>query len=192
MTETGIDAVRRWMESHRNDIIEDMRRIVNIRSVSEPDSDVLPFGKGCRKVLDTMLELAAGKGFKTDCFNYYGGKISFASGSGKEIGIWSHLDVVPEGNGWTYPPYEMTVVDDFLIGRGVQDNKSSAVGILYVLLYLKEFVSLNCNYSLYVGCSEENTMDDAAYMIAHVPMPEVSLVADCGFPVCHEIGRAHV
>ena len=28
-------------------------------------------------------------------------------------------------------------------------------------------------------------MDDAAYMIAHVPMPEVSLVADCGFPVCH-------
>lgn len=185
MTETGIDAVRRWMESHRNDIIEDMRRIVNIRSVSEPDSDVLPFGKGCRKVLDTMLELAAGKGFKTDCFNYYGGKISFASGSGKEIGIWSHLDVVPEGNGWTYPPYEMTVVDDFLIGRGVQDNKSSAVGILYVLLYLKEFVSLNCNYSLYVGCSEENTMDDAAYMIAHVPMPEVSLVADCGFPVCH-------
>ena len=79
MTETGIDAVRRWMESHRNDIIEDMRRIVNIRSVSEPDSDVLPFGKGCRKVLDTMLELAAGKGFKTDCFNYYGGKISFAA-----------------------------------------------------------------------------------------------------------------
>ena len=59
MTETGIDAVRRWMESHRNDIIEDMGRIVNIRSVSEPDSDVLPFGKGCRKVLDTMLELAA-------------------------------------------------------------------------------------------------------------------------------------
>ena len=46
MTETGIDAVRRWMESHRNDIIEDMGRIVNIRSVSEPDSDVLPFGKG--------------------------------------------------------------------------------------------------------------------------------------------------
>ena len=54
-----------------------------------------------------------------------------------------------------------------------------------MLLYLKEFVSLNCDYSLYVGCSEENTMDDAAYMIAHVPMPEVSLVADCGFPVCH-------
>lgn len=187
MTEIGIEAVRLWMKSHRNDIIEDMRRIVNIRSVSEPDSAARPFGEGCRSVLETMLALASEKGFDTENFDYYGGRISLHSGTnGKEIGIWSHLDVVPEGTDWTFPPYEMTVIDDFLVGRGVQDNKSSAVGMLYVLLCLREFhIPLHWNYSLYVGCSEENTMDDVAYLTTHVKMPEFSLVADCGFPVCY-------
>lgn len=186
MADIGITDVRQWMEDHRNDIIEDIRKIVNIRSVSEPDSDIGPFGEGCRKVLKTMLSIGEKKGFCTDNFDYYGGRISCHSGTnGKEVGIWSHLDVVPEGAGWTFPPYEMTVVDNFLIGRGVQDNKSSAVGILYVLLCLKEMgVPLKWNYSLYVGCSEENTMDDIAYLATHIKMPELSLVADCGFPVC--------
>lgn len=192
MKEIGIGDVRLWIENHRNDIIEDMRRIVNIRSVSEPESAVKPFGEGCREALDAMLAMASEKGLETDNFDYYGGRISLHTGTdGKEIGIWSHLDVVPEGSGWTFPPYEMTVLDDFLIGRGVQDNKSSAVGILYVLLCLKELgIPLKWNYSLYMGCSEENTMDDVSYLITHVRMPELSLVADCGFPVCYgEMGN---
>lgn len=185
--ELGIEEVRRWVQNHRRNIIEDMRQIVNIRSVSEPDTDIPPFGAGCRKVLETMLALAGEKGMETENYEGYGGRMCFSSGTkAKEVGIWAHLDVVPEGEDWTFPPYEMAVCDDFLIGRGVQDNKSSAVGILYALCCLKELsIPLTWQYSLFVGCSEENTMDDVAYLTNHVKMPDLSLVADCGFPVCY-------
>lgn len=60
-----------------------------------------------------------------------------------EIGIWNHLDVVPEGKGWIYPPYTCTEKDGYLIGRGVQDNKGPAVAVLYAMKYCREKEILN-------------------------------------------------
>jgi len=60
-----------------------------------------------------------------------------------EIGIWNHLDVVPEGKEWIYPPYTCTEKDGFLIGRGIQDNKGPAVAVLYAMKYCSEKEILN-------------------------------------------------
>ena len=65
--------------------------------------------------------------------------LTIATGKGNvEIGIWNHLDVVPEGKGWIYPPYTCTEKDGYLIGRGVQDNKGPAVAVLYAMKYCRE------------------------------------------------------
>lgn len=181
--------IESWMQARCKDIIEDIRTIVNIPSVSEPDSQIQPFGQNCRDVLDAMLAAAKRHGMDTVNYEYFCGKVSFSamntSTELSEIGIWTHLDVVPEGGGWNYPPFQMTEKEGFLIGRGVQDNKSCVIASLYAIKCISE-LSLNVNhrYSLYVGCSEENTMDDAAYVTEHYQVPEMNLVADCGFPVC--------
>lgn len=47
--------------------------------------------------------------------------------------LMAHMDVVPIEAGteeWTYPPFEGTVTEGFVWGRGTLDDKASAVGIL--------------------------------------------------------------
>ena len=39
--------------------------------------------------------------------------------------------------------------------------------------------------ALFVGCDEEKGMQDMKYYTAHYPTPALSLIADCGFPVCY-------
>ena len=179
-----------WMRNHRNELVEDIKEIVNIKSISDTASAVRPFGQGCRNVLDKMLELGAEKGFSVCNYEYYCGRISLVSKSKEKsagtIGIWTHLDVVSEGDNWVYEPYNATEKDGFLIGRGAQDNKSSAIATLYVLQCIKELhLPVSHNLCLYVGCSEECGMQDADYFVEHYPCPELSFIADCGFPVCH-------
>ena len=49
------------------------------------------------------------------------------------VGIIGHLDVVPEGEGWTYPPFELTIRDDILYGRGTIDDKGPVIASLYAI-----------------------------------------------------------
>ncbi|SHJ88262.1 succinyl-diaminopimelate desuccinylase [Anaerocolumna jejuensis DSM 15929] len=183
--------IREWVYSKRKNIIRDIGRIVNICSVSdieELQEMQSPFGEGCRFVLDEMLAIGKDLGFQTENYNYYCGRIYYEKRKSIEnsITIWGHLDVVPAGDDWEYEPYEMTVEGDYLIGRGVQDNKGPTIGALYALLYLKEAgIPMNTPVSLMVGCSEETGMQDIDYYIKNYKQPAFSIVADCGFPVCY-------
>jgi succinyl-diaminopimelate desuccinylase len=183
--------IREWVYSKRKNIIRDISRIVNIPSVSakeEIQKVQSPFGEGCRHVLDEMLAIGKELGFQTENYDYYCGRIYFEKRKSAEnsIAIWGHIDVVPAGDDWEYAPYEMTEEGDYLIGRGVQDNKGPTIGALYALLYLKEAgITMNTPVSLMVGCSEETGMQDLDYYIKNYKEPLFSLVADCGFPVCY-------
>lgn len=73
----------------------------------------------------------------------------------------SHLDTVPAMNGWTFPPHELTVSGDRLIGLGANDAKGSLVGLLHV--FLEENASREnqkksvCNYLFLASAEEENS-----------------------------------
>src|SRR5699024_971824 len=96
-----------------------------------------PYGAACKAVLEEMRQIGREKGFNTE--NHGNRLVSFLYGVGdREIGIWGHLDVVPEGDGWKYPPFDCTRVRGFLIGRSTQDNKGPAIAVLYAMAFLKE------------------------------------------------------
>ena len=135
-----LPAIRQWIDNRMPDIVRDLTRICRIRSVAEAEaSQYPPFGKGCRDVLEEMLHIGEENGFLVQNFDNYVGKISYAaSPQADTIGIWAHLDVVEEGEGWEYEPYDPVVKDGYFIARGCQDNKSSAILGLYVLKYMKE------------------------------------------------------
>lgn len=182
------DKVSQWFEAHRDEMTEDIMQLVRIPSISCPqEGEEAPFGKGCRDCLEEMLALGQKHGF---CTENYENRVGSIGSQDKDwdnmIGFWNHLDVVPVGNQWIYAPFEPVLKDYFLIGRGAQDNKGPAVGILYMMKCLRELhIPMRHQLRLFVGCDEERGMEDLAYYTSHYPTPRLSMIADSGFPVCY-------
>ncbi|MEO8535975.1 MAG: acetylornithine deacetylase [Betaproteobacteria bacterium] len=88
--------------------------------------------------------------------------VTFAAQDGNAtdggIVLSGHTDVVPvDGQPWTTNPFEATVVDDRLVGRGVTDMKSfSAIGLAFVPEFLRRGLARPLHFALSydeeVGC----------------------------------------
>ncbi len=91
------------IDAMRDEIIKSTQDIIKIKSVeAEPKGD-MPFGEGVQKSLECALELSEKLGFSTKNVDNYAGHADF--GDGEEVlGILVHVDVVPEGDNWDYPP----------------------------------------------------------------------------------------
>jgi succinyl-diaminopimelate desuccinylase len=57
-------------------------------------------------------------------------------GDGPVVALNAHGDVVPPGEGWTYPPFGAAVADGFIYGRGVAVSKSDLATYTFALLSL--------------------------------------------------------
>ncbi|MGI5959420.1 MAG: Sapep family Mn(2+)-dependent dipeptidase [Massiliimalia sp.] len=177
--------IDQWIADHQQQMIEDIGKLIRHKSISDHHAVGTPYGQGCKDVLEEMLSLGKSYGFQVKNHEDRCGSICFGCGE-KTIGMWGHLDVVPEANGWKYPPYECTQVGDFLIGRGVSDNKGPSVVALYAMRCIKELnLPFHNKIQQVVGCDEEKGMSDVEYYVSHEPVPDFSFVTDCGFPVCY-------
>ena len=70
------------------------------------------------------------------------------------LAVLCHLDVVPAGDlqDWQTPPLEATIVGDYLVGRGVQDDKGPSLAALYaVKSLLDDGISLPNESALSLG-----------------------------------------
>lgn len=187
MDEKLIQRIEEWFDEHQDAMIEDIKRICRIRSVSGMD-DVKPYGSGCRKVLDEMLTIGKEHGFIAKNYEYQCGSLCLEEGDMENtIGFWGHLDVVPEGDGWEHTePYNPVLKDGYLIGRGVSDNKGPTVATMYILQCLHELqIPMKHHLKMFLGCDEEVGMRDTEYYAANYPNPGMSIIADSGFPVCY-------
>jgi len=178
----------KWIAAHREEYIAEVQGIARIPSVSRADlaQPGAPFGPDCRRVLDYALERGRHYGFATADHDGYAGSITWGDFD-HSIGVIAHLDVVPVGDGWVYPPFGATYLPehDVLIGRGVDDNKGSMVAGLFAMRMLREFgVPMRHGVRLICGTSEETGMQDMAALrqMGH-RFPDTSLVPDAGFPV---------
>ena len=186
MEKKVIAAVEQWIDEHKEELIADIQSLSHIASVSRADQAApgAPFGPGCREALNWVLNRAKELGFTPVDHEGYCGTARIGD-QDNAIGILGHIDVVPEGEGWIYPPYGATRVGDFLIGRGVGDDKGPALAGLYAARCVKELnFPMKHGVRVYLGCSEETGMQDLQYYVAHDTPPKVSIVPDCGFPVC--------
>lgn len=76
-------------------------------------------------------------GMKTENYDNYIGEIEFGEGE-ETLGILGHIDVVPEGNNWTHPPFSGKIIDGKVYGRGASDNKGPVIACLYAMKCLKD------------------------------------------------------
>ncbi len=177
-------------------IIDALSRLVAVRSVANPGEGGYAFGRECAKALDTALEIGRELGFRTENHGYYCGSIVMegSDSSAGEIGIVTHLDVVPAVEGWSFPPFKLTEKDGLLIGRGVHDDKGPAVAALAAMTYFKTAgKTLPFSVRLLMGCDEELGMEDLPHFLEKNSAPRFSFTPDSEFPVCNgEKGIASV
>ena len=145
-------------EEIKSDYLESLKTIVSYPSVLNEGENGTPFGQSIQNVLEKMLEITRSLGFKTyiDPKGYYG----YAEiGQGEELlAVLCHLDVVPAGDlsDWETPPFEATIKDGWIHGRGVQDDKGPSLAALYAVKALMDAgVTFNKRIRFIYGTDEE-------------------------------------
>ncbi|MCQ2552556.1 MAG: M20/M25/M40 family metallo-hydrolase, partial [Clostridia bacterium] len=123
-----------WIDNHKDEIVKNLQELIKIKGVEDfsTSKENAPFGEGVRKTLDKALDIAGGLSLNTKDLNGYCGLIDAGSGDDM-LGILCHLDVVPEGTGWDYGPYEAQIVDGQIFGGGTIDDKGPALAEIYDL-----------------------------------------------------------
>ena len=183
--------INKYIDDHANEMINCLSSLVSIPSVKSAPEDNMPYGKENARVLATMLDMAKNCGFSVTNHENYVGTIDMDSAKETKLGVLCHLDVVPEGTGWKYPPYTLTLSGGKLYGRGTSDDKGPAVAVLFAMRALKECgYDLSKNVRLIVGTDEECGSSDLAYYRAKEKLPPYVFTPDATYPVINlEKGR---
>ncbi len=176
--------VQEYIQSKRDEYVADLGSLIAIESVGADPVGKYVFGEGSAKAIDKMLEIGGGYGFATENHDYYCASVVYGD-KAEELGMVAHVDVVPAGEGWSYPPYQLTVENGLLIGRGTEDDKGPAVAALYAMRFFKDAgIELPFSLRLIVGGDEERGMNDLPYFLKSHKAPFFSFTPDSEFPVC--------
>ena len=179
------EKISAWMDAHQEEMLEDIKKLVRIPSDKQPAQEGMPYGEGPAKALNAALEIAGGYGFATKNYENYVGTVDFLPENDHHLDILSHLDVVPVADGWTVcQPFDPTVVDGKIYGRGTSDDKGPSVVALYALRCVKELgVPMAHNVRLIWGCDEECGSTDIAYYFEKEPNAKYTFSPDAEFPL---------
>ena len=177
-----------YLDQNWNSIVEDIRTLVEIPSFEEPElaAPGEPFGPGPAAALDKALSIAAGMGFDTANVDGFMGYADFPGKSETQVGIIGHLDVVPAGPGWTFPPFKVTEKDGYLMGRGTLDDKGPVMIALYAMKFWKDQgVEFPYTLRFLFGANEETDLRDVEYYRERFADPAFLFTPDAEFPVCY-------
>lgn len=169
----------------KSKIVEDTQKVIRIKSVRDEARPEMPFGEGVNDALQTMLSIGKNMGFKTKNVDGYMGYIEY--GEGKEIvGVLGHVDVVPEGDGWTYPAFGAEIHEGKMFGRGTLDDKGPMMASLYGLYALKEIgFKPNKRIRILLGTDEENGCGEVDYYMEREEKFSIGFTPDGSFPIIY-------
>ena len=143
------------LSKYTQDIVRNLQKLIRIKTVLDTPVEGGPFGQGNKECLEEILKICEELGFKVKNLDGYCGYAEV--GEGEElVGIIGHLDVVPEGEGWKYPPYSGEIIDGELWGRGTWDDKGPTLISVYAIKALMDSgFKFNKRVRLIFGCNEE-------------------------------------
>lgn len=172
---------------YKEQMLEDLCGLLKINSVLDEttSSEGAPFGKGIKEALDYFLKIAKRDGFKTYCDAGYAGVLTYGE---KEdaIGILCHLDVVPTGGNWKFPPFSATIEDGKIYARGSMDDKGPTMAAYYALKMIKDLgIVLKKRVEIILGTDEETAWRGINHYALNHKMPEIGFAPDADFPLIY-------
>lgn len=177
--------IKEYVQENRDSIISTLQQVLRIESVKGHPVQGGPFGSGPLEALSYVLSLAEAQGFKTRNVNGYAGHVEYGDGD-EYVAVVSHLDVVPAGSGWTYPPYKAEIHDGRVYARGAIDDKGPAMSVLWALFALKALgVRPKRKIRLIFGLDEESDWQCMDHYFRYEPKPVGGFTPDATFPLIY-------
>jgi len=179
-----------WFKVNKDDMIGDLGKLIEIKSVRGKSEKNAPYGIESRKALSLAQSMLEKRGFKMKLFE----EMMITADYGPTpplMGILAHLDIVAAGEGWDTDPFEMTLKNNIIYGRGVVDNKGPAIAAMYAMYCVRDICpELNQGFQIILGSGEETGFGDITqYLKKNTPPPNV-FTPDAEFPVVNiEKGR---
>jgi len=173
------------VEKRKKSLIKDTQELLHIRSLldEENTSAEAPLGKGVKEALDYMLNLGEKDGFIPKNVGNLAGHLEF--GAGKELlGILCHVDVVPEGEGWSSDPFGAEIREGKIFARGALDDKGPTMAAYYAMKIVKELgLPLKKRVRMIIGTDEESNWRCVEHYFRHEEMPTLGFAPDADFPI---------
>ena len=102
----------------------------------------------------------------------------------ESVGILCHVDVVPEGDGWSSDPYGAEIRDGKIFARGAIDDKGPTMAAYYAMKIVKELgLPLNKRVRMIIGTDEESDWRCVDHYFKHEEMPTLGFAPDADFPI---------
>ncbi len=172
------------IEKSREQLIASVQESIRFPSVEgEPAGEGAPFGAAVRGALEHALNLGKEMGFSVTNLDGYAGCIDYGEGE-EMLGIVCHLDVVPEGEGWLYPPYAAEIHDGKIYGRGAMDDKGPAFCAMYALKAVKEAgLPMRRRVRIILGTNEETGWGCMNHYKKVAEIPTLTFSPDANYPL---------
>ncbi|MGL5126099.1 MAG: dipeptidase PepV [Fusobacteriaceae bacterium] len=172
-------------KQYHEELIKSIIENIQIPSVEGTPEPGMPFGSGPAKALENALALGKKLGFNATNLDNYVGFVEVGEGT-DIVGILGHVDVVPEAEGWDFPPYSGTIHEGYLYGRGVSDDKGPIITAMYALKALVDSgVKLNKRVRIILGANEETGFGCMTHYVKHAEPVTVGFTPDASFPGIH-------
>lgn len=183
---TQIDWMKEVLE-RKEYLIKDTQELLRIKSLLDEENATVdaPLGEGVKEALEFMLTLGEKDGFLAKNVGNLAGHLEF--GQGEELlGILCHVDVVPEGDGWTSDPYSAEIRDGRIYARGAIDDKGPTMAAYYAMKIVKELgLPLNKRVRMIIGTDEESNWRCVDHYFENEEMPTFGFAPDADFPIIY-------
>lgn len=181
-----MDPLTASIEANWSEFLTLLSEVMQIASVKGEPAPHAPYGKGPREVLAYVMEKSAAYGFQTTVIDDAIGYAHWGPTDTDYIGVLGHLDVVPAGSGWSYPPFALTEKDGNFYGRGILDNKGPIISCLFAMKLLKDLGHQpQLPLRIIFGTDEESGMSDIPHYLAAEQPPRFGFTPDCKYPVVY-------
>lgn len=184
MQEKYRDEIDIFIESKKDEMIEDLKKLVRINSQRMDPASGKPFGEGPAMALEQAGILMEAYGLKKTNYDNYVITGDYGDGE-KSLDILAHLDVVPVTDEWTITgPFQPAVVNGRIYGRGTADDKGPAIAALYAVRAVRELnIPLHRSVRLIFGSNEECGSSDLKYYYTKEKEAPFTFTPDAVFPV---------
>ena len=159
MDSTFTQKLQEYINSHKEELIDNLARLVAQPSVSST-------GEGVEACCDMLVEKMEKMGLETTKYPVKPHPAIVGRWGNdpakKTVLIYAHYDVQPQGKleAWRTPPFEPAIVDGAMYGRGTADNKGPLMAHLSAVEYwLKEYGELPVNLKVIFEGSEESNSE---------------------------------
>ncbi len=178
------DQTDSYIESKREEMLEDLKALVRINSQRGEAEEGKPFGAGPAAVIAKAQEMMSRYGLRVRNYDNYVVTGDFGPAD-KELDILAHLDVVPVTEDWTVTaPFEPLIKDGRIYGRGTADDKGPAIAALYAIRSVIDLgLPLKKGVRLILGSDEECGSSDLKYYYGIEKEAPCTFTPDADFPV---------